>query len=96
MSVMPVQEYNRWMIIEQEEPFGEYGEWLRTGMVIASLANIHRGKDQAMFMPLDFMPMTFKPEVKKQSSKDIKQIFLAIMEYQNKLVEQKGGGTSGA
>jgi len=88
---MPAQTYYDWIVLEQVEPFGEAAHYLRTGIIASTIANVHRGKDSRAFTPEDFMPLTFKAEVKPQDAKSIKARLLAIAEYQNAIVKARGG-----
>ncbi len=82
-----VEEFQTWFLLEQIEPYGEYGAWLRTGVLASTMANIHRGKDQSAFAPLDFMPEAFRPPKKIETPKTMKEKWMAIMAIQNALVE---------
>lgn len=44
------------MAFERLEPFGALAEEYRLGQIAATLANIHRSKDQDAFQAPDFMP----------------------------------------
>jgi hypothetical protein len=44
------------MAYESLEPFGYWGDWLRTGQLAAIAANPYRAKDARPFRPRDFMP----------------------------------------
>lgn len=92
---MTVEEFQKWLMLEQLEPFGEYGEWLRTGLVAATMANINRGKNQAAFTPQDFMPEAFHPRKKPETPETMKSKWIAIMHAQNNVValrERAGAG----
>ncbi len=77
-----------WFLLEQVEPFGEFGAWLRTGVMASTMANIHRGKDQPVFKPMDFMPEAFNPRKKPETPKSMKEKWMAIMHAQNAIAER--------
>lgn len=61
------------------EPFGEDPAFWRTGIIAATLANIHRKRGSQPFKPDDFMPK--KPEVPKaQSIDEQKKVMMALVE----------------
>lgn len=82
---MTGEEFQAWYTLEQLEPFGEYGAWMRSGIISSTLANIHRGKNDPAFSALDFMPEVYRP-VKKDAPKTMKEKWMAIMEAQNAIV----------
>lgn len=55
---MPYPDFVEMGLYEQIEPFGEWGDYYRTGIVASLLANIHRDpkKRNKPFAPSDFMP----------------------------------------
>jgi len=75
---MPASEFRRWSILEQLEPFGSYGEWLRTGLTIALLANIHRKPGTFAYTAEDFMPVTMRAK-KVGPAQSPEQIFKLMM-----------------
>ncbi len=85
-SGITIEEFQRWLLLEQIEPFGEYGAWLRTGVIASTLANINRGKDTSPFSALDFMPEAYRPPKKVETPKTMKEKWISIMETQNALV----------
>jgi len=71
---MSSSEFFEWMVLEQVEPFGEQADYLRAGIIAATLANVHRGKDHPPYKPQDFMlKLKDSEEVapKRQTSEDI-------------------------
>lgn len=88
---MTIEEFQMWVTLNQLEPFGEYGEWLRTGLICSTLANIHRGKDQPLFTPQNFMPEAFAPKKKPQS---MKERWMAVMEAQNAIMNARTRGNA--
>ena len=51
------RELSEWMAFYQLEPFGEWRDDYRAGMISATLANINRGKDTKPYdVQRDFMP----------------------------------------
>lgn len=83
---MTIEEFHMWIMLEHLEPYGEYGEWLRSGLVCATMANINRGKNQRAFTPQDFMPEAFSPRKKTETVKSMKDKWIAIMNAQNAIV----------
>ena len=53
---MTPSEYREWATYEALEPFGSIRDDWRLGYMLASLANMMRGKNQVPFGPLDFAP----------------------------------------
>lgn len=67
------------------EPFGERTEFLRTGIVAATIANVNRGKGQKAFSPEDFMPK--EPKIEKpqiQTVEEQKSILQGIASWAKK------------
>lgn len=50
------REFASWMAYDRVDPFGEERADLRSAIVAATLANIHRGKNAKPFEAADFMP----------------------------------------
>jgi hypothetical protein len=67
-----------WMAYYALDPWGDERADLRSGIVAATLANIHRGK-RAAFRPRDFMPR-FEAPRRRQSVDEMKAIFRAAGE----------------
>jgi hypothetical protein len=59
------QEFGLWQALYQQSPWGPERIDLAGGVVAATIANVNRGKDQAAFSPLDFMPWS-KPRAQLQ------------------------------
>lgn len=94
---MSVEEFYTWFMLEQLELYGEYGAWLRTGLICATLANVNRGdKNQPAFTPQDFMPEAFHPRKKPDTPQSMKEKWIAIMHAQNAIMVRKHGGTDRA
>ncbi len=55
-------EFTEWVAYSQLEPFGDLRGDYRSGVVAATLANVHRTKDARAFRPEDFMPFLEQPE----------------------------------
>ena len=51
------REISEWMLYEGMEPFGERGQWLRNGILCATLVNLQVEKNDKV-RPEDFMPDT--------------------------------------
>jgi hypothetical protein len=56
LARMPAPLFTEWMLYAQLELFGEERADLRAGIVAATVANVHRGKDDKALTPQDFMP----------------------------------------
>ena len=77
LSRISADEFREWMLLEQIEPFGEQGAYLRAGIIACTLANIHRPKDAPAFKPADFMPIVQEPP-KPQTAEQMKA-FMEMM-----------------
>lgn len=49
-------EFGLWWALYLQEPWAEARTDIAAGMIAATLANVHRGKDVPAFKPLDFAP----------------------------------------
>ena len=56
LASMSSRELSEWMAFYTIDPFDERRGDLRAGLVASTIANVHRGKNQPPFKPLDFMP----------------------------------------
>lgn len=58
MAAMPAAVFNGWRQFWQKEPFGPHADWLRNGLLAATVANSNpfRGKDALPAKIDDFMP----------------------------------------
>lgn len=56
------------MALYELEPWGPMRSDLAAGVVASTIANVHRGKDQAAFKPLDFMPIVKPVEAVEEGS----------------------------
>jgi len=63
-----------WEAYYQLEPFGEYQEFWRTGLLASMIANALRGKGQPSARPEDFIPETFKPPRPQQTKKFLRDV----------------------
>ncbi len=87
MARMSHSEFYEAMLLEQLEPFGERGEYLRTGMICATIANVNRDpkKRATAFTPEDFFPMLKNPAATpRQTTEQIAEAFMAFKESYNK------------
>ena len=67
--------------LEQVEPFGERGAWLRHAVLCALLVNINRGKDQSPVEIDDFMPESLRSKPSAPSTpRDTSSGVLAFFE----------------
>ena len=60
---MPYRILREWQDYAMLEPFGEERADLRSAIIAATVANVHRGKKQRPFRPADFMPKFGGPVV---------------------------------
>lgn len=70
------------------EPFGEYQEYWRTGLICSMIANIMRGKNQRAYVPEDFMPQSFVMK-RKQSTSELKELFQAHFDKGDRKITKK-------
>lgn len=84
MAHVPTSEFYEWMILEKIEPFGEYGDYLRAGIIASTIANVNRGKDTKAFKPQDFMPK-FEAE-KQQGPQDFLAALMALKKGQDSIL----------
>ena len=75
------------MVLERIEPFGEYGDYFRAGIVASTIANVNRGKDQKAFTPHDFMPKF--DTVKQQGPQDFFAALMALKKGQDSILRAK-------
>ena len=71
-----ISEWQAWFAIE---PFGQYPEYLRAGIIAATIANVHKGKKGRSLKAEDFIPK--EPEIrepKRQSMAEIKKVLQQI------------------
>jgi hypothetical protein len=100
---LPASELRRWKILEGLEPFGVYGEWLRTGLVLSMLANIHRKPGTFAYSAEDFMPETMRAKKvgPAQSPEHMFKLMMLLKAHQDawlakrKAMTQKGAGANG-
>jgi len=69
---MDSRELSEWMAYNNLEPFGEERADARSGIVAATIANVHRGKNTRPYEPKDFMPK-FGP-AKEQTPDEMKSM----------------------
>lgn len=82
---MPASEFRRWAILESLEPFGTFGEWLRTGLQLALTANIHRKPGTFAYSAEDFMPETMRAKKvgPAQSPEHIFKLMMLVKAHQD-------------
>jgi len=69
LSRIDSRELAEWMVYDSLEPIGSVRIDLAAGIVASTMANCHRGKNQRVFSPLDFMP--FQNSERAGASEDI-------------------------
>jgi hypothetical protein len=82
---MPASEVLGWEIVERIEPFGEFGAYLRAGIIASTIANVQPSKRRRkMFKPSDFMPKFDADESadRGMDSRRIKGLMLAMQQAQ--------------
>ena len=63
LARMSADEFQYWFALEQLQPFGEIGEYLRAGRIAATFANANREKNTPPFKVRDMMPeIELKPQ----------------------------------
>jgi hypothetical protein len=84
---MPSAEFTEWKAYAALEPFGEARADLRSGIVAATLANIHRAKKTKAFKPHDFMPFQEEDSLPQDEGDAIEALFvdmgLRVVEKKN-------------
>ena len=71
LTAPQLAEWEAWYSIE---PFGQYPEYWRSGMIAATIANVNRGKkEDKLFQPSDFMPTDFEAEDPKQKTQSVQE-----------------------
>ena len=67
------------------EPFGEYAEWLRAGIIAAVIANVNRNtKTSKVYTPEDFMPEACTIQRKTQTLEEQQQALQSIYSFAKK------------
>jgi len=69
---MPVDLLYEWLAFYELEPFGD--EWLRHAVQMCQFYNAHRGKNQAVRKPSDFMPVEQRPQTPEQIHETLQRI----------------------
>jgi hypothetical protein len=90
---LPASEFRRWKILEGIEPFGVYGEWLRTGLMLSLVANIHRKPGTFAYSAEDFMPETMRAKKvgPAQSPEQIYNLMMLLKAHQDAWLAKKKG-----
>jgi hypothetical protein len=76
---MTAQEFGEWLADYRMNPWGDFADDLRAGVIASTIANVHRGKDTAAYKPADFMPLQPKakdatPEVEEDPTNFLERI----------------------
>lgn len=74
-----------WLAFGALEPIGDYRADVRAGVIAATLANVHRGRNQKAFVPSDFMP--FYPRTQRHVAGEMRAFFNGL-----KLVNKPSNG----
>jgi hypothetical protein len=70
MRDMSSLQLSEWMAYERLDPFGQYREDYRAGIIAATIANANRSKKSKPFTPEQFIP-TFESETEGESEIDV-------------------------
>ena len=85
------KQFGEWIAYQNIEPFGEWRDDLRAGIMASTVANSVRAKGQQAAKPSDFMP-EFKKGKKQPEKKNLRQktidVMSKLMNVQN--VEKNG------
>lgn len=83
LSQLTAEQYVEWKAYAAIEPFGEYFEWLRTGIIASAVLAPHIKKGVQAPQPKDFMPdekaFMHKTEPTKQSMEEMKAVMLDMV-----------------
>lgn len=75
LETMPATEFDEWRQYYEIEPFGEWRDDLRTGILAALTANIHRDpKKGRRYQPKDFIPSFGIPAEKPKRDPAMKKL----------------------
>lgn len=77
LAEMDSRELTEWAAYELVEPFGEWRDDLRSGIVASTIANALRGKGSRSFKPEDFIPEFGQAEEKRMSPEETIAAFAA-------------------
>lgn len=77
---MSARQLAEWQAFYRLEPWGYEAERaLPAGLVAATVANCHRGKDSEPFTPLDFMPYSEAPKPRELSDEERAEQIRALL-----------------
>jgi hypothetical protein len=99
MSEISASEFMEWMLLEAVEPWGQRRSDIHTGMICATLANIHRDPHRAAFQPADFINGYLPPfdeETEEQArALRIHRSMAGLKEAWNSRLQRRGELTHG-
>jgi hypothetical protein len=75
MHTMTAEEFGLWQQSYLQDPWGEERADLRAGIIAATIANVHRGKDTEPYKAADFKPNYSKPKPAETSEESPEQFF---------------------
>ena len=85
---MTIDDLVDWWVYESVEPFGEMGDWVRTGIVASVIANANRDpKRTGPLTPSDFMPQF---EDSRSNMEEAEKQFVKFVKSHNKAVRFGG------
>lgn len=82
LASMSSRELSEWIAFYSIDPFDDGRGDLQAGVIAATFANIHRGKNQKPFSALDFMPYA-EEERKAKSRQEFLNTMRMLEERQN-------------
>lgn len=65
LATVSSEELTMWMAFDRSEPIGDWRQDLGFGVIASTIANVNRTKNHPAFAPIDFMPLSPKPEKPK-------------------------------
>ena len=91
MTRMSFNEFMEWMALERVEPFGERAAYLRTGLIVSTMANIHRDDKTPAYRPSDFMPDFDDDDTPRKTPQQINDILTVIQKMQAQKAARQNG-----
>lgn len=88
LATMPASEFREWQILEAIEPFGEMGNYFRSGIIASTIANVNRQASREPFSPWDFVPK-IEEEAKVMSPEALRQVMLGLAAAQDAYLKRK-------
>lgn len=90
LNELTSKQISEWKAYAGIEPFGSDTDWLRTGIVASTIANVNRSKKSSkLFKPEDFMPPKPKITRAKQSLEEQKTVLQGLFAWAKKFKKTK-------